>query len=227
MMRYCFHVAGAVGVMMARVMGVPSDDHDTLDRACDLGLAFQLNNIARDVWEDDAVDRCYLPVEWLVEADIPPGEHMKPQYRAKLVELVKRLIAMAKTHEAAARIGAAQLNFRQRWAVLSAARIYGAIGDEVLARGEHAWDHRVKIGFFDKVGHIAAAFKEAWNEPEAPAQMPKWTRGSLMVAARMEAPPAPIPETPLRDEEVRPANPRPAPQAHVDGAEPAPQDTGE
>ena len=227
MMRYCFHVAGAVGVMMARVMGVPSDDHDTLDRACDLGLAFQLNNIARDVWEDDAAGRCYLPVEWLVEADIPPGEHMKPQHRKKLVEMIERMVRMARQHEAAARIGAASLSFRQRWAVLSAARIYGAIGDEVVARGEHAWDHRVKIGLFQKIGHIGAAFKEAMRDPEPVAEMPKWTRGSLMVMARMEAPPAPIPQTPLRDEEVRPATPRPVPKASVGEAAPAPQDTGE
>ena len=40
--RYCYHVAGAVGVMMARVMGVPEDDEYTLARACDLGIAFQL-----------------------------------------------------------------------------------------------------------------------------------------------------------------------------------------
>ena len=42
MMRYCYHVAGAVGIMMARIMGVPRDDGETLDRACDLGLAFQI-----------------------------------------------------------------------------------------------------------------------------------------------------------------------------------------
>jgi 15-cis-phytoene synthase len=45
--RYCFHVAGAVGVMMAVVMGVSPHDEETLDRACDLGLAFQLANIGR------------------------------------------------------------------------------------------------------------------------------------------------------------------------------------
>ncbi|MGB3711249.1 MAG: squalene/phytoene synthase family protein, partial [Erythrobacter sp.] len=54
MLRYCYHVAGAVGVMMAVVMGVDPRDSDTLDRACDLGLAFQLSNIARDIVEDDA-----------------------------------------------------------------------------------------------------------------------------------------------------------------------------
>ena len=72
LMRYCWHVAGAVGVMMAKVMGVRSDDGDTLDRAADLGFAFQLANIARDIAEDDAADRCYIPVEWLVEEDIEP-----------------------------------------------------------------------------------------------------------------------------------------------------------
>ena len=210
LMRYCFHVAGAVGVMMARVMGVPADDRDTLDRACDLGLAFQLNNIARDIWEDDAAGRCYLPVEWLVEADIPPGQHMKPQFRAELTAMAARLVDMAELHEAAARLGAARLRFRHRWAVLSAANIYGAIGREVRERGEAAWDHRVHTSKLAKLGHVRRAFFAALrNRPEEPAAMPKWTRGSLMVMARMDGPPAPMPMTPLRDEGVRPAD-RPA-----------------
>jgi hypothetical protein len=73
LMRYCWHVAGAVGVMMAVVMGVSPRDEDTLDRAADLGLAFQLANIARDLAEDDAAGRCYLPAQWLADADIPPA----------------------------------------------------------------------------------------------------------------------------------------------------------
>ena len=204
LMRYCFHVAGAVGVMMARVMGVPADDHDTLDRACDLGLAFQLNNIARDVWEDDAGGRCYLPVEWLVEADIPPGQHMKPRYRAELVQMTARLVHMAESHEAAARLGAARLAFRHRWAVLSAANIYGAIGREVRSRGASAWDHRVHTGALAKLGHVLRAFGQALRSPRPVEHMPRWSRGDLMVMARMAGDPAPIPDTPLRDEEVRP-----------------------
>jgi len=207
LMRYCFHVAGAVGVMMARVMGVPADDHDTLDRACDLGFAFQLNNIARDIWEDDAAGRCYLPLEWLAEMDIPPGQHMKPMYRAKLAELAKRLVDLAEQHEAAARLGAARLRFRHRWAVISAARIYGAIGREVRELGEHAWDHRVHTSKLAKLNHVRAAFFESLRKPDPVEKMPCWTRGEMMIMARMEAPPAPIPQTPLRDEEVRPANP--------------------
>lgn len=200
-MRYCFHVAGAVGVMIAKIMGVSKDDHATLDRACDLGLAFQLVNIARDVSEDDARGRCYIPTEWLAEADIPPGVRLRPEYRDRLVELVGRLLDMAETHEAAARYGANGLQFRQRWAVLAAARIYGAIGRKVREAGAHAWDHRVRTGRFEKLGHLVAAFFEALGGAPEPDEWPRHTRGSLMTAARMAGPIAPMPITPLPDEE--------------------------
>jgi phytoene synthase len=201
-MRYCYHVAGAVGVMMARIMGVAAEDHATLDRACDLGLAFQLANVARDICEDDIAGRCYLPLEWLAEADIPPGEHMRPEFRSALVTLVARLLDLADAHEAAARWGANGLRFRQRWAVLAAADIYGAIGREVRALGPHAWDHRVNIGFFAKLKHVWRAFGEAFRAAPQPEPMPRWTRGELMAIARMAGPIAPMPLTPLPDEVV-------------------------
>ena len=180
LMRYCYHVAGAVGTMMARVMGVDPADEDTLDRACDLGLAFQLANIVRDFDEDDAAGRCYIPAEWLVEEDIPPGQHMKPPYRFKMAKLSARMVRLMERHEAAAKLGAARLSFRQRWAVLSAARIYGAIGRKVRDRGQLAWNSRVHTGRAAKAGHVAAAFWEALrNNPTRPDEMPRWTRREL------------------------------------------------
>ncbi|WP_284126644.1 phytoene/squalene synthase family protein [Parerythrobacter aestuarii] len=180
LLRYCFHVAGAVGVMMAVVMGVSPDDEDTLDRACDLGLAFQLANIARDLLEDDAAGRCYLPIEWLVEEDIEPGQHTKPHHRQELADMAAHMVTLMEAHEAAARIGAARLPFRSRWAVLSAARIYGEIGREVRRRGTEAWDHRVHTSKLDKIRHAAAAFFEALvNRPPKPSEMPRWTRSQL------------------------------------------------
>lgn len=203
LMRYCYHVAGAVAAMMARIMGVPDEEEETLDRACDLGLAFQLINIARDVWDDDAAGRCYLPLEWLAAADIPPGEHMKPIYRGKLAPLVARLLDMADRHLAAARHGAARLPLRQRWAVLSAANIYAALGQRVRARGMHAWDHRVATSASDQLRHAGRALAEALRQPAEPAEWPRWTRGELLIAVRMAGPVAPIPMTPLPDEEVK------------------------
>ncbi len=184
LMRYCYHVAGAVGVMMAVVMGVPRDDEQTLDRACDLGLAFQLSNIARDIEEDDAAGRCYLPMEWLAEMDIPPGQHMKPPFRDQLVQLVDRLVTLSKQHEKAARAGARRLSFRQRWAVLSAAGIYGAIGTKVRKAGPAAWDHRVHTSSLAKLGHVIGGFVSAALPSRGLDELPEWNRRDLIKQAR-------------------------------------------
>jgi len=180
LMRYCWHVAGAVGVMMALVMGVKREDADTLDRACDLGIAFQLANIARDVVEDDAATRCYLPAEWLVEKDIEPGQHTRPHHRQNLADIMARLVRRMEAHAASSRIGAARLPLRSRWAILSAARIYTAIGRKVLARGPAAWDSRIYTSKAQKIGHALAALVEALlNHPPRLGSEPRWRRSEL------------------------------------------------
>lgn len=177
MLRFCYHVAGSVGVMMARVMGVGDVDGETLDRACDLGIAIELAKIARDVVDDAADDRCYLPVEWLAEMDIAPGEHAKPHNRAALAALMPRLVALMDRHAAAARLGTKRLPFRQRWAVLAAARIYGAIGHKVLALGPAAWNERVASGKGETLRHVVRAFGEALvNRPRPATEPVDWTR---------------------------------------------------
>jgi 15-cis-phytoene synthase len=144
---YCYHVAGVVGVMMAIVMGVPPDDRATLDRACDLGLAFQLNNIARDVADDERLGRCYLPADWLATM----GREAT----------VQRMVDEAERYEASARHGTPKLSFRSAWAVLAAAGIYGDIGRAVRAKGDRAWDERVSTSKAAKLGRVARAFGQA------------------------------------------------------------------
>ncbi len=161
LMRYCYHVAGVVGCMMAVVMGVSPDDDATLDRACDLGLAFQLANIARDVGEDAGVGRHYLPVAWLTEMGIPANAIMAPEHRSQLAKLGQRLGDLAAAYEESARFGTPALNFRSAWAVLAAAGIYGGIGREVARRGGKAWDQRVTTSGFQKLGWILKARNQA------------------------------------------------------------------
>ena len=177
--RYCYHVAGAVGCMMALVMGVSPDDEATLDRACDLGLAFQLANIARDIEEDDRAGRCYLPDEWLAEMDIPPGQHMKPPFRDRLAVLARRLATRAELHEASARVGTKALSRRSAWAVLAAAGIYGDIARKVAERGGAAWDHRVTTSKWEKLAWIARSWVAARGRmaiPDTPRPPELWTR---------------------------------------------------
>ncbi|WP_374549910.1 phytoene/squalene synthase family protein [Sphingobium yanoikuyae] len=176
MLRYCYHVAGAVGCMMAVLMGVDPEDEATLDRACDLGIAFQLANIARDISEDELADRCYLPVEWLVEMDMPPGEHMKPWLRPQLAMLGRRLANMAAAYEDSARHGTGALPARAAWAVLAAAGIYGDIAREVARRGEHAWDHRVVTPGREKLGWVIRAGRQV------PGRARRWPAGAARAA---------------------------------------------
>jgi len=157
LLRYCYHVAGAVGCMMAVIMGVDPKDDDTLDRASDLGLAFQLANIARDIVPDAIVGRCYLPSNWLREYNLTEADIKEPANRHLLAELAQRLVNMAAHYRASARVGAARLPLRSRLAVLGADAIYGAIGEEVARRGRRAWDERVRIGRAKKLALFALA----------------------------------------------------------------------
>jgi phytoene synthase len=174
--QYCYHVAGAVGGLMAVVMGVPAQDRDTLDRACDLGLAFQLANIARDVAEDAAAGRCYLPRDWLVEQDIDPADPMATPDRVAV--LARRMAARAALHEDSARVGAARLPWRSAWAVLAAADIYGSIARKVAAAGPAAWQRRQTTSTAEKIAAIARAFVAArWRPaPDRPRDPMLWTR---------------------------------------------------
>lgn len=205
LLRYCYHVAGAVGVLMAAVMGVGAEPGtgdadplaaDTLDRACDLGIAFQLANIARDIAEDQAAGRCYLPVEWLEQAGIAPEAVMAPRHRRQLTAMTRRLCLLAQDYEASARIGARRLPWRQRWAVLSAAGIYGAIGRKVLHRGEDAWDARVRVPAWRKALFMAealfmsGALATSATSPRHPApDSARLSRRALARLARQPAPP--------------------------------------
>mgnify|MGYP000049351786 CR=1 FL=1 len=161
LLRYCYHVAGVVGCMIAVVMGVDPQDDETLDRACDLGLAFQLANIARDISEDDAVGRCYLPVDWLVEADMQPGEHMRPHFRSRLADMAWWLANMVGEY----------------WAVLAAAGIYGDIARKVDALDHAAWDQRVMTTKAEKFGWVARALGQAIaNRPKPVSRDGLWQR---------------------------------------------------
>ncbi|MGB7654933.1 MAG: phytoene/squalene synthase family protein [Novosphingobium sp.] len=176
LLRYCYHVAGTVGCMMAVVMGVTAQDDYTLDRACDLGLAFQLANIARDVVPDAQVGRCYIPVAWLAECGLREAQLAEHEHRGAVALLAQRLIEMAAPYRVSARVGAARLPYRSRLAVLAADGIYGAIGEKVAALGAHAWDQRVRISGAGKLGLVAAAAWRSLGSDGHASREGLWTR---------------------------------------------------
>jgi phytoene synthase len=135
--------------------------------------------------EDDAAQRCYLPEEWLAEADIPPGEADETALPSCAGAAGGAAVRDGKGNTRH-RPGSARrrLSFRQRWAVLSAAGIYGAIARNVDAAGDHAWDHRISTSGLAKLGHVAHGLWEAITPPPRTTARPRWGRRELAALAR-------------------------------------------
>jgi phytoene synthase len=155
-LEYCFHVAGVVGLMMAWVMG--ARDRAALERGCDLGLAFQLTNICRDVGDDAALGRVYLPADRLAAAGavVTGGQRLDPAQAAHVAAVVDGLLRDADRYYDSAWHGLSALPWRSAWAVATARHVYRAIGLEVRRRGGRAWDARVSTTTSRKLAGLAA-----------------------------------------------------------------------
>ncbi|WP_414833759.1 phytoene/squalene synthase family protein [Afifella sp. YEN Y35] len=131
---YAARVAGTVGAMMTVLMG--ECDYPVLARACDLGVAMQLTNIARDVGEDARAGRIYLPLEWMHEAGIDPDLWLEnPGFSPELGSVIQRLLDYADVLYLRAASGIARLPWRCRPAIRAACYLYAEIGRELERRG--------------------------------------------------------------------------------------------
>ncbi len=183
-LRYSYHVAGVVGIMLARIMDV--DDHAILTRACDLGIAFQLTNIARDLVEDAHGGRCYLPRSWLHDADLELPALTRPESHSQAYPLVERLLQVAEPYYASARIGVRYLPPRAAWAIATALSVYRDIGRGLLRRGPRALAIRSSTGAARKLARIATATPALWQRDDRspPLREPAlWTAPALRPSA--------------------------------------------
>ena len=131
---YAARVAGSVGAMMTLVMG--AREPEVVARACDLGVAMQLTNIARDVGEDARAGRLYLPLQWLREAGIDPDEFLaRPSLTPEIAAIVQRLLDAAELLYARGGLGIARLPRSCRPGIHAARALYAEIGREVERAG--------------------------------------------------------------------------------------------
>jgi phytoene synthase len=154
---YCDRVASAVGRLSVRVFGLPADDGVLL--AHHLGRALQLTNILRDIDEDAAIGRLYLPREGLQDAGIAGTDPLKVAADPQLPKVCAPLVARARTHfEQADDVMA-----RQPRRVVRAPRImskyYRAILELLVARGFSAPRAPVRI---NKLARLAIVLRYAF-----------------------------------------------------------------
>jgi phytoene synthase len=142
---YCARVASAVGAVMTLLMGVRSPV--ALARACDMGAAMQLTNIARDVGEDLRGGRLYLPRRWLEAEQLDPEALLAaPTFTPALGRVVARLLEQAERLYVRADAGVGLLPADCRGAIRAARRIYAEIGREVARAGHDSVGRRAVVG---------------------------------------------------------------------------------
>ena len=156
--RYCYRVAGTVGLMMCSVLGV--EDTAAYPFAIDLGIAMQLTNISRDVYEDALADRCYVPAEWMeISASNEIIDANKAQQQV-FKSAVARLLIEAENYYQSAEQGLVYLPFRARLAIAIAARVYRGIGKKIKKMDYAVWENRAYVKKTGKVSIAAATLSK-------------------------------------------------------------------
>lgn len=155
LLRYCYSVAGTVGLMMSAALD--TSDARALPHAIDLGVAMQLTNICRDISEDARAGRRYLPASLVgplaPKSLVIPDRLLQPELQAA----VTSLLDLADRYYASGEAGLAYLPVRARAGILVAARIYREIGTELRRRDCDYWSERVRITMARKVAITAGA----------------------------------------------------------------------
>jgi phytoene synthase len=140
---YCHRVAGVVGLMSAEIFGYT--DPRTRDYARDLGIAFQLTNICRDVGEDARRGRIYLPQQDLARFDVAPSTLLRGQVTEPFRNLMAFEVERAQQWYARAMTQLAAADRKAQRTGLIMAAIYRTLLAEIARDGYRVLDRRTSL----------------------------------------------------------------------------------
>ncbi len=157
---YCYRVASVVGLMSSEIFGYEGGQK-TLDYAEALGIAMQLTNILRDVKEDAAMNRIYLPKDDLRRFNISEDDIFANKFDDNFIEMMKFQISRARNYYAEAEKGIPFLSKDTRFCVLLATRIYGKILDKIEQQNYDVFKSRVHTTKIQKIFSIPRIWLES------------------------------------------------------------------
>lgn len=140
---YCYRVASVVGLLAAEIFGY--QDRATLKYAHDLGLAFQLTNIIRDVGEDARLGRIYLPVDELQQFGVPAADIIKANHTEAFTRLMEFQIERAQKYYDQALAALPEVDRKSQKSGLIMAAIYRTVLDEIRRDGCRVLTHRTAL----------------------------------------------------------------------------------
>jgi 15-cis-phytoene synthase len=148
---YCYRVASVVGLL---VMGITGHRQGAEPYAIKLGVALQLTNILRDVGEDAARGRVYLPEDELARFGLSAEEVMLGVYDERFRALMQFQVARTQRLYDESWPGIALLNEESRFAIGAAARVYRGILDKLVSNNYDAYTRRAHLKLREKVGRL-------------------------------------------------------------------------
>jgi 15-cis-phytoene synthase len=183
--RYAFGVAGVVGWMLRPLLGVR--DPAATSAAVALGIAMQATNIARDVVEDAAIGRVYLPHAWAPSVDPAGLLRRNAAAWAEAHAATCRLLAAADGFYALAERGMPAIPSRPRFAIRAAARMYRDIGRLTLQRSVAGMGTRAVVSGVRKTALLAAVALGRPPRFGAPAldELPQVLRDEISALERL------------------------------------------
>ncbi len=140
---YCYRVASVVGLLAAEIFG--HTERQTLKYAHDLGMAFQLTNIIRDVGEDARRGRIYLPLDELKRFDVPVADILNARHSDNFRRLMEFQIERAEDYYAQAMRQLPDIDRKAQRPGLVMAAIYRALLEEIKRDGSRVLNQRTSL----------------------------------------------------------------------------------
>ena len=151
LIKYSYHVAGTVGLMMSKIIGVKHEK--AAQSAIDLGIGMQLTNIARDVYEDSKMKRIYLPANWIPNISLKNLNNLNEfnsENDEKISKAIHKVISLSEKFYINGFAGLKYIPFSTRLGIFIAANVYRGIGIKIKSNKKKYFRERVYLNLFEK-----------------------------------------------------------------------------
>ena len=151
LIKYSYHVAGTVGLMMSKIIGVKHED--AAKSAIDLGIGMQLTNIARDVYEDSKMKRIYLPANWIPNLSLENLNNLSElnsENDEKISNAIHKVISLSEQFYINGFAGLKYIPISSRLGIFIAANVYRGIGIKIKSNKKKYSRERIYLNSFEK-----------------------------------------------------------------------------
>ena len=152
LIKYSYHVAGTVGLMMSKIIGVKHEK--AAQSAIDLGIAMQLTNIARDVYEDSKMKRIYIPANWIPNISLKnlnSFNDISLEKDERISNAILKLISLSEKFYENGFAGLKYIPLSTRLGIYIAANVYKGIGTKIKSNKKKYIRERVYLNSLEKI----------------------------------------------------------------------------